>query len=489
MQRYRKILTGTSLLSGSLVVSQGCSFVRNVILARFLAKADFGVAATLAMIITLFEMTNKMALGQQVIQSKHGDDDVFLDSVQFTQLVLGILSALLIAAFAWPLSHLFHSPQEFGPIASLALIPLFNGLGSLDIYRRARGLRFGFMALTEAAPQIVTTLAAWPLAAYFRDYRAVLILLLGNALLSSVVTHLVAQRNYSPKYVSQWMRESLKFGLPQLLSGFAQFGNFQGDSMVIATAYSMAQLGEYSVAMSMAMAPALAVLRVGGSISLPLLSEVREDLPRLGARYGLYCQLLVLIGCTFSLSMLLCGEMVIRLIFGSKYAGIGLIACWLTIAQALRTLRGATVSAAMAQGDTMINLISTLSRLSGLLIAIGVGLLKANLLWFAVTGFIGECIALSVAISLLAIKHRLPPRLTIFPAALGGMVMLLVGAIKYFFGIGSYSYLNWLLLPLCIAFAVGIFSACFPGFRERLVDLFNHLRRRLYRPSMIERQL
>ena len=113
MHLFRQTLKGAGFLSGAEIANQACSFARNIILARFLTKADFGVAALLAMVLTLFEMTSKMALGQLVVQSKHGEDRAFVDSVQFAQVAVGFGSAALIVIFAWPISHFFAGPRYF----------------------------------------------------------------------------------------------------------------------------------------------------------------------------------------------------------------------------------------------------------------------------------------------------------------------------------------------------------------------------------------
>src|ERR1035438_7228483 len=111
MHIYRKTLKGTSFLSASEVVSQGCGLVRNIILARHLTKADFGMATLLGMVLTLFELSGKLALSQQVIQSKHGDEPGFVASVQFTQFVAGTFSALLILMASWPLRSEEHTSE------------------------------------------------------------------------------------------------------------------------------------------------------------------------------------------------------------------------------------------------------------------------------------------------------------------------------------------------------------------------------------------
>jgi len=457
------------------VTTQGCSLVRNVILARYLTKADFGVAAALAMIITLFEMASKMALGQQVIQSPRGDDPAFLNSVQFTQLALGIISAALILVFAWPLSHFFCGGHYTLAIVALSLVPFMNGLVNLDVYRASRHLDFRPQVVPEAVSQITTTLAAWPLAFCFGDYRAVLCIFIGKALMSAAMTNYMAERPFAPKYDRPLLRESLKFGGPLLVAGFVQFGNFQGDSMVIAATYSLPQLGEYSVGLTLAMAPLLAVMRIGGAVGLPLLSAVQTDLRRFLWRYSQYAQSMVLIGCFAMLCMTFCGEQIVVFLY-PKYAGVGTLATCLMAAQTLRTLRGATVAAAMARGDTVNNLKSSAWRLSGLPLAIMVGVLKGSLLWFAVSGFIGESIALGVAVAGLKSRHGIPAKATFIPLSVGLALVVVAYIVKCVVGAGPYSYFNLLLLAVSLGAAGLIFTVFFAEFRAGVLSLVNHFR-------------
>jgi O-antigen/teichoic acid export membrane protein len=489
MHGYLKVFNGASLLSASEIIGQGCSLVRNIILARFLAKADFGVAALLGMILTLFELTSKMGFGQQVVQSRHGNDPGFLENVHFAQFATGALSALLIAIAALPLAHFFAGPQYLSSIMALALVPFISGLSSLDVYRRTRNLTFWPVVVSDAVPQLLTTLAAWPVAAALRDYRAVLGLLLGKALLTAIGTHAVAERRFAIRINGRWLRETLRFGLPLLLGGFVQFGNFQGDSMVVAAAYPLAQLGEYSVAMTLAMAPGFAILRVCHSISLPLLSEVQGDTGRFAARYARYAELMAVLSCWVVLGMLCCGEQAVVLLYGAKYSGIGALACWLVAAQAIRILRGATVAAAMARGDTVNNLVSTSWRLSGLVLAIVVGLLKGSLVWFAAAGLAGEIAALAAAAGLLRRDHSIPSRATFEPALVAALCVALVGAAKWALAAGPSSPINWFLLPPALCISLALFAAWFPELRSLMLNFGASLGARLCRITSKEWRL
>jgi O-antigen/teichoic acid export membrane protein len=72
-----KLLRGGAILTLGQLISYGLSFVRNVILARALTKADFGLAAVFAMTVSLLEVAGRMSFGQQIVQSTEGDSEAF----------------------------------------------------------------------------------------------------------------------------------------------------------------------------------------------------------------------------------------------------------------------------------------------------------------------------------------------------------------------------------------------------------------------------
>ena len=87
MERERDSTTASVRVraaKGSLWVGAGnvlvyaASFARNMILARLLSKADFGIAATFGLVLTLMEFTAKMGIGRFVVQDKEGNDPGFL---------------------------------------------------------------------------------------------------------------------------------------------------------------------------------------------------------------------------------------------------------------------------------------------------------------------------------------------------------------------------------------------------------------------------
>src|SRR5947209_6157897 len=124
MSESKKLLRGTMVLTIGRVAGYGLSFLRNLILARVLAKADYGLAAVFAMATTLLEISGRMAFGIQIVQSKRGDTPGFQASAHVLQFLGGTISAVMIALMSLPLARLFGVPHAWWAFAFLAVVPL-----------------------------------------------------------------------------------------------------------------------------------------------------------------------------------------------------------------------------------------------------------------------------------------------------------------------------------------------------------------------------
>ena len=70
-------LKGGLKLGANQVIIQACSFVRSVILARLISPEDFGIAATLAMTFSLFEMVSNLSAELLLVQAEDGNEPRF----------------------------------------------------------------------------------------------------------------------------------------------------------------------------------------------------------------------------------------------------------------------------------------------------------------------------------------------------------------------------------------------------------------------------
>lgn len=418
------ISRGVLTLGSGQVGGQGLSLLRNIVVARVLSPDDVGIGATFAVALSLLEMVSYLAADQLLIQAHDGDDEGFQGTAHLLQIVRSLLSALLLLAFAWPIASLFGLRDETWAFQLLAVVPLIRGLSHFDSFRLQRRMSFGPQAKIELASQAAAAALAWPLCSVTRDYTAVLWLVIIQVLARTVATHLVATRRYRLTWNATYARRFMHFGWPLLVNNLLMLIIFQGDRIVVGAAYTLSDLGVYSLAFGLVMMPTVITTHVMSTVALPVLSRIQERPAEFERRYRQLAEVVALVACLVAIPLILEGGVIMRLLYGAEYRAAGAFIGWIAIMQAIRLMRVIPTTAALARGDTLNSLVANLGRAP----AIGLAVLAAAegmpLAWVAATGAVGEAAALLVCSWRLGTKHRLLVSISLVPAGIGLCTLL-----------------------------------------------------------------
>jgi len=403
-----RIVSGSLLTLSGSVGSYACSFIRNMILARVLSKADFGAAATLWMILGLLELTAKMGIGRFVVQDPEGDRPGFVGTMHALQALMGAASSLIILVATPFAVRLFDLPGPIWVIMLLGSVPLLRGFQHLGVRGFERHLRFGPSTMVEVLPQAIITLLAYPIAVWLPDFRAVLVLTIIQAALGCLLSHILGNHPYRWAWQREFVARMLRFGWPLVLTGFLMFGVFQGDQLIVASFYTLSDLGPYAAASTLAMVPGMLFGGAVNSVGLPILSQVQSDVDTFKKRYRHMMELVVLFSVSSAVCMILGCELLMVLVYGHKYSGSGLLLAWLAAAHAFRNLRMASALAALARGDSQNSLFSNIGRVMGLAPALAAALAGWPIWAVAASGLFGEALACWVSFRRLEKRDKIP---------------------------------------------------------------------------------
>ncbi|MBF0246176.1 MAG: oligosaccharide flippase family protein, partial [Planctomycetes bacterium] len=411
----KRIMRGGSVLAVGQIAGQVCSFARYSIVAHHISTTDFGIASMLVATIATLDMLSNLSLDKMVVQSPNGDDEAFLSTAHLVQAVRGSFSALILFLLAGPLTRLLSIPHAQGAFQVLALIPFLRGMWHLDLYRLQREMRFRTMVVADLISQLAVLLMSWPVAGFFGNHWAMLWLIFSQNLIYLLLSHLLAERRYKWSRNREFARQMFHFGWPLLLNGFLIAGAMQGDRYILgsakrifgSSAYTMIEVGIYSVALSIALMPTVSLVKVCGQLVLPLLSRHQGE-PEPFERYTKNSFLLVSLIAAFCASFfIVAGEYTVVLLFTEKYRLAGKLLGWLGLMQSLRILRIIPTCAAIALGDTMNALIANCFRSVALLL-IGVAVyMSMDLHIIAACGVLGEALAIGAVLVRLHGRHHL----------------------------------------------------------------------------------
>jgi O-antigen/teichoic acid export membrane protein len=378
------------VLSGNAAAAL-LTLARNLLVARLIPVADYGIAATLAVAMAVVEMVSALGLQQQIVQAREGEDARFQAALQGFQLLRGLLAAAALLALAQPLAAFLRIPGAAWGYMALAAVPVLNALQHFDIHRLTRAQRFGPLLLTGVVPAALSLAAVWPLARWLGDWRAMLGALLLQAALAAAVSHLVAERPFRIVLDRAEMRRSLRFGWPLLLNGALLFLVFNGDKLIVGRLLGMEALAVFAMGVTLTLTPTLVMARSAQNLFLPRLSAAARGTPAGAARFHDLAlaaqQAAFLNGALIALAAALAGRPLVALLLGAKYAALLPLVGLFGVLHALRVWKTAPAVIALARGQTGNALAANLPRVVALplawaALAGGGGL--AAVLWIAI---------------------------------------------------------------------------------------------------------
>ncbi len=389
------------LLSGNAAAAL-LTLARNLVVARLIPVADYGIAATLAVAMAVVEMVSALGLQQQIVQAREGEDERFQAALQGFQVLRGLAAGAALLALAAPLAGFLMIPEATWGYMALAAVPVLNALQHFDIHRLTRTHRFGPMILTGIVPAALALAAVWPLARWLGDWRVMLVSLLLQAGLATLVSHLVAERRFRLVLDRAEMGRSFRFGWPLLLNGALLFLVFNGDRLVVGRVLGMETLAVFAMGVTLTLTPTLVMANSVQNLFLPRLSAVDRTTPEGAARFGRLAvtaqQAVLAMGIALVAGTALIGGPVVHALLGPKYAGLLPLLTLMAVAQALRVARAAPAIVALATGETTNALVANIARALALGPAAVAAVTTGDLRLVLAVAVAGEALAYLVAL-------------------------------------------------------------------------------------------
>lgn len=270
----------------------------SAVLARVLFPRDFGTLGMALLAQGLIVRLGSLGSTAGVIAKKDVDQTdlstAFWTSamVQGGMFLLALLGAPLLAWAFTPLGSVVEDPDVVFDRAGLiwvmravAVMFLFNAVGSISAALLRKGLRFGTLKIIELGAFVVQTGITIYLALVLRNYWALVIGMLIGGLLQAAATVIVARWLPSFAFSGSSFRYMFRFGANEFGTNMLNYFLHNIDYMLVGKMFGTAVLGLYEFAYRI---PHLALNRLSGPINavmFPTMAQVNDDDHRLARGY------------------------------------------------------------------------------------------------------------------------------------------------------------------------------------------------------------
>ncbi len=302
-------------------------FVNNLILTRLLQPEFFGLMALVSTLRVGLELLSDIGVGQNIVNSKRGDDPEFLNTIWTLQVIRGVVIWLLCLLITFPAANFYNDQRLLWLIPVTVLYSVIDGFSSTSTHTLQRRLELGRLSLYELILQasFFSTLIVF---VWF--YPNIWALAIGSVV--GAIYKLVSSYWLIPKYTNRFawdkdaVKEILSFGRWIFVASALMFAAEQADRLVLGKLLSFEMLGIYTVAYTLASIPREIIRQLSQRVIFPAVSQ-KADLPRANLRAKiLHQRKLMLIGFAIALaSLTTVGDLVVGVLYDQRYAA----ACWM----------------------------------------------------------------------------------------------------------------------------------------------------------------
>jgi O-antigen/teichoic acid export membrane protein len=390
---------GLYLLASTL--AQVCALIRYTLLARLLGAEQLGLAQTLVITASFFDLVSNTEGDRFLIQDRDGETEALQGFVQLVLSGRGALVALAFEVSAWPIARFYHVPQIAPALMVLGLSPLIMGFLHLDMRRAQRSNDFRQEGVAVLAAESISLLVTVVAALLLRNFTAVLYGLIARSAVMVAVSHLQARRRYRLILSRSHVRRLAFFAIPLMINGVLLFFGGQGDRVLVGSRLGLAALGHYSAILLLIFYPASVAQRYIGAVYLPMLAAKRDHATERNELSNLLGGQTLLLALAMLAGFAIVTPVASKLLYGKGFAQPVSIIALIGMLQTARFIILWPVTSALAVGNAGTVLASNIARLSALPAALAGAALIGGMPGIVAGFMFGELASMSTALFML----------------------------------------------------------------------------------------
>lgn len=401
-----KYLDSGKFYSKVQILTAIMSLIRNIVIARVLAVDEFGLAATIGIVISFVEMSTVLAFDKYLLKSRFGINNRVVGVTHSLGIIRGAVVALLLFTIAEPVSLYFRVPDKAWMFELLALSPFIRGFLHQNAVVHQKQGSFYRLSQIELIPQLFTTLTIYPASLYFSDATVALYALLLASVGAVIVSHFLASSPFRLYFKKAILLDVLQYSWPLMVTGALMFIVLQGDKVIIGRYYSLQELALVTVLYSLFLMPVLVFSRIVAGVGIPLVARELNLHSGVASR-DFVISIVIIVACLAVAGFNSFGRPVIEFLYGEGYVPEHDMILVVSIIMGLRILRMPVQVFSLAYGDSKNGMYVSVARALALLPSLYLAVNGYDISVILSTGIAGELMGMFIGV--LLARSVVPP--------------------------------------------------------------------------------
>ncbi len=345
----QKAFKGASWLALFKFISQLCSWIITILVARILTPDDYGLM-TKATIITGYAMIfNELGLGAAIIQRPKLKQKE-LSSIFWFALGIGIILGIICFLVAYPTAWIFHDRRVIPITQAVSILFVLGALQIVPLNLLKKELEFKKIGLIEMTGIIVSSLCMYAIA---RMGGGVWTLLGGHIIRNSTkvaLTYLYSGWFPQVFYKHGIVKSYLKFGITVALGESLFYVYDKSDRFLAGRVWSSSVLGYYTFALQLAKIPVEKIVVLINQVSFPAFAKLQNRPEEFKKFYLDTVEITTAIVLPLFVGGYLAGDELVRVLLNPKWYPMTFIFKMLCLAQIITAVNAINNFVHIAQG-------------------------------------------------------------------------------------------------------------------------------------------
>ena len=314
----QKAITGIIWSSIERFSLQGVQFIFQILIARILSPADYGIIAMLAIFMAVSQTVVDSGFENALIR-KTDRTDVDYCTVFFFNIIISLLFYCLLFLGAPAIANLYRTPALAKITKVYMLLLPINALAAIQRTQLVIDVNFKGLAKASLLSAFISGVLGLVLAFQGFGYWSIVCSSLANAIINAIVLWFVSKWRPSFKFSVSSLRVMFSFGSKILLSGLLDTIYSNLYQFVIGRRFSKADLGYYARAVQFAQFPSLNITGILQRVTYPILCTMANDEKRLVTVFRRFIRLSAFIVFPLMIGLAAVSRTVVYILLGEKW--------------------------------------------------------------------------------------------------------------------------------------------------------------------------
>jgi len=298
--------------------NQGFQFIVGIILARLLSPREFGLIGMLAIFIAISQSFVDSGFSNALIRKTYCTQNDY-STIFYFNVAVAFFCYTLLFVFSASIASFFDEPQLKSLIQVLSLSLIFNSFSVIQRTILTKEINFKLQTMVSMVASIGSGIIAIWLALAGYGVWSLVALTLSRAFLNSMFLWLWAKWKPTWTFSRESFKELFAFGSKLLVSGLIDTAYRNIYYLIIGKYFSAVELGYYTRADQFQALPSQNLNGIIGRVSYPVLSSIRDDVPKLKIAYEKILKSTMLITFVLMLGMAAVAKPMTLTLIGEKW--------------------------------------------------------------------------------------------------------------------------------------------------------------------------